>query len=178
MRDHATSSSPSLGVTVARATAARDFDEHERAGLLTPESFLGPALPYALGTQWLKGAVVVRYSGATVRDFARAFNEQAAPDSLFSRSRDCGHSFVFRAFAQRIRKNCGQPEPREAACKSGDIVQYSRCGDDVLVGHAGSASLGEGGGIRVCLQRNVSAHRAGAPTDAPIFSISQIQIFR
>lgn len=71
MRDHATSSSPSLGVTAACATAAQDFDEHERAGLLTPESFSNPALPCALRhTVAIDGAVVVRYSGATVRDFA------------------------------------------------------------------------------------------------------------
>ena len=103
MRNHATSSSPSLGVTAALATAARDFDEHERAGLLTPESFSGPALPCVLGAQWLmNGAVVVRYSGATVRDFIRAIAALLAPGSLFSRSRDCGHSIVFWAFAQRV----------------------------------------------------------------------------
>src|SRR4030095_3904847 len=73
MRDRATPSSPSLGVTGARATAARDFDEHERAGLLTSESFFVPALPCTCTARWRAlGAVVVRYSGATVRDFADA----------------------------------------------------------------------------------------------------------
>ena len=42
--DHATSPSPSLGVTAARAGCA-GLDEHERAGLLTSESSFGPALP-------------------------------------------------------------------------------------------------------------------------------------
>src|SRR5262245_30569965 len=47
---------------------ARGFDEHKRAGLLAPESSSGPALPCANRAQWRCGAVVVRYSGATVRD--------------------------------------------------------------------------------------------------------------
>ena len=103
MRNHATSSSPSLGVTAALATAARDFDEHERAGLLTPELSFDPAFPCACGTQWLCiEVVVVRYSGATVRDYVGAIAALPAPGSLFSRSRDCGHSIVFRAFAQSV----------------------------------------------------------------------------
>lgn len=44
----------------------------------------------------------------------------AAPDSLFSRSRDCGHSFVFRAFAQMFRKNCAQVNHNMRLAKSGD----------------------------------------------------------
>jgi hypothetical protein len=64
---------PVFGETVARASA-RDFDEHEKAGLLATSSSYRPRLPI------LSDSGILRFSSSIQRRYRTGF----APDYLFS----------------------------------------------------------------------------------------------